>query len=85
LLHVQSLIVADKVNIERDKRDTQSYYTGSFHNWEVVLPPLNFQWAFTKISIWLQMLKHTSKRLQILKHTRKRFPMFKHKSKQETS
>jgi len=42
---------------------------------------LYFQGEFSIIQIWLQMLKHTSKRLQILKHTSKIFPMLKHKSK----
>jgi len=70
----------DKVKIEREEKYT-SNNTGSFHDLEVVLSPLHFQGKYTKINIWLQMLKHTSKRLQILKHKSKRFPMLKHKSK----
>ena len=53
-----------KTESEREKRKTQSNYRGSFHNLEVVLPPLHIQGEFTKINIWLQLLKHKSKRLQ---------------------
>jgi len=42
---------------------------------------LHFQGEFTKINIWLQMLKHTARDVQTLKHTCKRFPMLKHKRK----
>jgi len=49
----------------REKRETQSNYTGSFHKPEVVLSLLHFQGEFTKINIWLQLLiAKTSKRLQ---------------------
>ena len=47
-----------------EKRNTQSDYIGSFHNPKVVMSPLHFQGEFTKINIWLQLLKHKSKRLQ---------------------
>jgi len=45
---------------EKERRKTQSNYTGSFHNPEVVMSPLHFQGEFTKINIWLQLLKHKS-------------------------
>jgi len=42
-----------RINKERDKerRKTQSNYTGSFHKLEVVLSPLHLQGEFTKINI----------------------------------
>ena len=42
---VQILNAADK---KRERRETQSNYTGSFHKLEVVLSPLHFQREFTK-------------------------------------
>jgi len=61
----QNLNAADKT--ERERRKTQSNYTGSFHKPEVVLSPLHFQGEFTKkCNIKLQLLNATtSKRLQI--------------------
>ena len=60
----QNLNAADK---QRERRKTQSNYTGSFHKPEVVLSPLHFQGEFTKkCNIWLQLLTATTrKRLQI--------------------
>jgi len=52
-------------------------------NLKVVLSPLHFQGEFTKCNIWLQMLKHTSKRLQMLKHKQEISNAQAHK--QETS
>ena len=62
----QNLNAADK-NRERERRKTQSNYTGSFQKLEVVLSPLQFQGEFIKkCNIWLQLLTATtSKRLQI--------------------
>jgi len=45
---VQNLNAADK-NRERERRKTQSNYTGSFHKPEVVMSPLHFQGEFTKM------------------------------------
>ena len=36
---------------QRERRKTQSNYTGSFHKPEVVLSPLHFQGEFTKNAI----------------------------------
>ena len=58
-------------NRDKGRRKTQAIYTGSFHKPEVVLCPLHFQREFTKCNIWLQMLKHTSKKLLSNKITRK--------------
>jgi len=61
----QNLNAADK-NRERERRNTQNNYTGSFHKPEVVLSPLHFQGEFNECNIWLQLLTATtSKRLQI--------------------
>jgi len=38
-----------KIERERERGETQSNYTGSFHKPEVVLSPLHFQGEFTKI------------------------------------
>jgi len=48
---------------EREEKDTKQLYR-FLHNPEVVLSPLHFEGEFTKINIWLQLLKHKSKRLQ---------------------
>ena len=69
----------------REKRKKRSNYIGSFHNPEVIQFLLHFQGYFHYNPNWLQMLKHTSKRLQILKHTSKRFPIYDRAQKQETS
>ena len=48
LTDVQILNAADKNRErERERRETQSNYTGSFHKPEVVLSPLHFQGDFT--------------------------------------
>jgi len=44
---VQILNAADKT--ERERRKTQSNYTGSFHKPEVVMSLLHFQGEFTKM------------------------------------
>jgi len=78
---------------ERERRKTQSNYTGSFHKPEVVLSPLHFQGEFTKnvISDYncsllqlardFKLLKHNCKRFPMLKNTIKRLPMLKHNCK----
>ena len=38
-----------RIKSERERRKTQSNYTGSFHKPEVVLSPLHFQGEFTKM------------------------------------
>ena len=62
----QNLNAADK-NKEKERRKTQSNYTGSFHKPKVVLSPLHFQGEFTKkCNILLQLLTaKTSKRLYV--------------------
>jgi len=77
----QERVQRNEKHWEKRRRKTQAIYTGSFHKPEVVLSPLHFQGEFTKCNIWLQMLKHTSKRLQLLKNTIKRLLMLKHTSK----
>ena len=79
--------------IERERRRTQSNYTGSFHKSEVVLSPLHFQGEFTKnvISDYnfsmlqlardFKLLKHNCKRFPMLLNTIKRLPMLKHNYK----
>jgi len=42
-------MVADKTERERERRKTQSNYTGSFHKPKVVLSPLHFQGVFAKM------------------------------------
>jgi len=37
-----------RIKSERERRKTQSNYTGSFHKPEVVMSPLHFQGEFTK-------------------------------------
>jgi len=78
---------------ERERRKTQSKYTGSFHKPEVVLFPLHFQGEFTKnvISNYncsmlqlardFKLLKHNCKRFPMLRNTVKRLPMLKHNCK----
>ena len=60
------LNAADKnTERERERRKTQSNYTGSFHKPEVVLSPCTSKESSLKSNIWLQMLTvKTSKRLQ---------------------
>ena len=78
---------------ERERRKTQSNYTGSFHKPEVVLSPLHFQGEFTKnvISDYscsmlqlardFKLLKHACRRFPMLLNTVKRLPMLKHNCK----
>jgi len=68
---------------DREKRKTQRNYTGSFHKPEVVLSPVHFQGEFTKINIYLQLLKHKSKRLQTTQE-RKQGVSYAQAQKQET-
>jgi len=87
----QNLNAADKP--ERERRKTQSNYTGSFHKPKVVLSPLHFQGEFTKnvisdyncsmlqIARDFKLLKHKCKRFPMLRNTVKRLPMLKHNCK----
>jgi len=38
-----------RIKTERDRKETQNNYTGSFHKPEVVMSPLHFQGEFTKM------------------------------------
>jgi len=69
---------------ERERGERHNNYTSSFHNPEVVMPPLQFQGEFTKINIWLQMFKHTSKRLPNT-HAHKQEIPYAQAQKQKTS
>ena len=54
-----------RISKEREKEEGhKAIYSGSFHSPEVVHSSLQFQGEFAKINIWLQLLKHKSKRLQ---------------------
>jgi len=54
-----------RISKEKEKEERhKEIYSGSFHNPEVVYSSLHFQGEFTKINIWLQLLKINSKRLQ---------------------
>jgi len=80
------------IKTKRERRKTQSSYTGSFHKPKVVLSPLHFQGEFTKlISDYncsllklardFKLLKHNCKRFPMLKNYIKKLPMLKHKFK----
>ena len=68
---------------EKERRKTQSNYTGSFHKPEVVLSPLHFQGEFTKnvISYYNCSLLKLARDFKLLKHNCMRFPMLKNKIK----
>jgi len=74
-----------RIKTERERRKTQSNYTGSFHKPEVILFPLNFQGELTKnvISDYNCSLLQLARDFKLLKHNCKRFPMLK--LNQETS
>ena len=77
----QNLNAADKP--ERERRKTQSNYTGSFHKPKVVLSPLHFQGEFTKnvISDYNCSMLQLARDFKLLKHTSKRL-LFKQNYKE---
>jgi len=82
-----------RIKTERERRNTQSNYTGSFHKPEVVMSPLHFQGEFIKkvtsnyncsmlqLARDFKLLKHNCKRFPMLLNTVKRLPMLKHNCK----
>ena len=70
----QNLNAADK---QRERRKTQSNYTGFFHKPEVVLSPLHFQGEFSNnvISNYNCSMLQLARDFKLLKHNCKRFPM----------
>jgi len=73
----QNLNAVDKTERERERRKTQSNYTGSFHKPEVVMSPLHFQGDFTNnvISDFNCSMLQLARDFKLLKHKCKRFPM----------
>ena len=78
--YIHNLNAEDKY---RERRKTQSNYTGSFHKPEVVMSPLHFQGEFTKnvISNYNCSMLQLARDFKLLKHNCKRFPMLLNKVK----